>query len=886
MTVERRCHVFVLIMSTFLSVGFATSSTTRPTALPSRAPSSRVPFDAPVLSTCQYADDMSHILVIFNKATNRGGVKSPYACDAVILFDGSETSTCSFNSDGVSFNIYPSLDIAVPVSTVLTLRPSVLQAACPLLASVAECLAWPAAPQQNCTIAAAANPIQPVVVITAPSILGICDSFVLDVTSSSGSAGGDWVSFAVTVGPAVGITLPADADALEAFYAHDYTISPHTPYPAKNMTALKSYVLTVTLCNIAGLCASAKHSVNVADVQVPAVTILGSPFREIRASQELTLVSSAVVNYCDGSNTFSDLYYTWLVYEGETPAGVHSSSSIPTKFKLSPNTLVVGHTYTVQLSVEWAQSPLTSSRSVQVRIIPSFVTARVAGASSRSLRFGDVLNIDASGSSDDDVADVTGAAAGLVFSWYTQCFLNDVSVANVLEVTTNAATTDTATVQFTSPDITDMKCRVIVKVSGPTGQRFDTTSVDIAAIPPASPVVALTADTKRVLLLQKVKIMATVETFATASVQWFISDKTINLASTALTPTSSSLSPGKHTFNFVLVRGALYAGATFTFSLVVGSSASSIQVSVVGTPGVGKFTVTPSTGYAIKTQFLLSVSRWQEKELPLTYSFGFVTSRSNSAVLTPRSELTYIKTMLSGGGVVTCTVTGYNALNAFSLAYADATLLAREITVTDVDNMLSTVSTPGSAAPAEVKRAVAIASASLNTVNCSRAPNCASLNRKKCAAVAHTCGVCMDGYMGDSDGAGNSLCFTAAVLSTPIFTYGCSSDADCASSSLFCNVERTCKLMSKSCPADCSGNGECIMLDVAYGQVVAQCLLGDVTCEASCMCGEGFSGPSCSITAAEIESRRSTRISMVNMLKNATSSDELTATIVLEMVEL
>jgi hypothetical protein len=37
---------------------------------------------------------------------------------------------------------------------------------------------------------------------------------------------------------------------------------------------------------------------------------------------------------------------------------------------------------------------------------------------------------------------------------------------------------------------------------------------------------------------------------------------------------------------------------------------------------------------------------------------------------------------------------------------------------------------------------------SLESVNCSSSPNCASLNRKECSSVSHTCGECLPGYEG------------------------------------------------------------------------------------------------------------------------------------------
>ncbi|CAE7727038.1 unnamed protein product, partial [Symbiodinium microadriaticum] len=291
---------------------------------------------------------------------------------------------------------------------------------------------------------------------------------MLDVTASIGAAGKDWASFAVTVSGGLGLPRPPDAADIENFYNTVYVMNPPTPLPASYLTDSTTYVFTITMCNSLGICGSAKHSLDVASIDVPLVTIQGSPVREIRSAVALNLVSNALVQFCDGSTTTEGLSYTWLVYEGELPAGFISISKDSTKFQLNPYTLSVGHAYQVILTVEYDGSPLAASTTVLVSIARAYVNAQLTGASSRSLRFGDVLQLDASSSSDDDVADATR-------------------------------------------------------------QRYDTAYVDIEALPPLSPTVTLSSETKRVILAQRVRVLATVEVFATTSAQWLISDKTINL---------------------------------------------------------------------------------------------------------------------------------------------------------------------------------------------------------------------------------------------------------------------------------------------------------------------------------------------------------------------
>ena len=47
-----------------------------------------------------------------------------------------------------------------------------------------------------------------------------------------------------------------------------------------------------------------------------------------------------------------------------------------------------------------------------------------------------------------------------------------------------------------------------------------------------------------------------------------------------------------------------------------------------------------------------------------------------------------------------------------------------------------------------INQCVNIAASSINTANCTLAPDCISLNRTLCSAVSHTCGPCLLGFIG------------------------------------------------------------------------------------------------------------------------------------------
>jgi hypothetical protein len=47
-----------------------------------------------------------------------------------------------------------------------------------------------------------------------------------------------------------------------------------------------------------------------------------------------------------------------------------------------------------------------------------------------------------------------------------------------------------------------------------------------------------------------------------------------------------------------------------------------------------------------------------------------------------------------------------------------------------------------------INQCVNIVASSINTANCTLAPDCMSLNRTLCSAVSHTCGPCLHGFIG------------------------------------------------------------------------------------------------------------------------------------------
>eukprot|EP00981_Chlorochromonas_danica_P011984 scaffold4365_cov137-Ochromonas_danica.AAC.2 len=61
------------------------------------------------------------------------------------------------------------------------------------------------------------------------------------------------------------------------------------------------------------------------------------------------------------------------------------------------------------------------------------------------------------------------------------------------------------------------------------------------------------------------------------------------------------------------------------------NSSVSIQVSTNNPPISGKLSVSPSSGYALNTSFMISTDMWVDTDLPLSYTFSFLSSTSGGA---------------------------------------------------------------------------------------------------------------------------------------------------------------------------------------------------------------------------------------------------------------
>ena len=321
-----------------------------------------------------------------------------------------------------------------------------------------------------------------------------------------------------------------------------------------------------------------------------------------------------------------------------------------------------------------------------------------------------------------------------------------------------------------------------------------------------------------------------------------------------------------------IASNTLTPGATYTFIIttffvdtsLTASGQASANVVVNQPPSGGSLTVSPTKGYVLSTLFILNTFNWIDdiSDYPLQYVLVYYTFDVNVLhSIKSLSQLSYISTYLGQGlesmsYLVTCVayaqdiyganddvsyeVNVYPNLNPQSLQSSLNEKLQHASSSLDTDLTSAVINTVAT---------------SINAANCSLAPNCTVLHRNPCSSVPHTCGPCLDGYLGVI-GSFNSYCLLESHLSN--IGGSCRQNSNCISN--FCN-KGLCEVSPKSCPSNCSAHGKCLYFD-SNGYPTSFCDSNSLFCKARCSCHQGWYGSSCSLASTDYETVVSIRESM------------------------
>ena len=337
--------------------------------------------------------------------------------------------------------------------------------------------------------------------------------------------------------------------------------------------------------------------------------------------------------------------------------------------------------------------------------------------------------------------------------------------------------------------------------------------------------------------------------------------------------------------NLVVYSNMLPPRSTLIFTLSCGLSSASVHVTTNGPP-LGGFVISlPRQGMELSTVFNFTASSYVDPDLPLTYQFGFINHDIHN-VLQIRSLSAMSESILLAGSV-TSYVHVFDNYGVYMESTTMVTVTKQENQQMLQDSILTTLHASSGDSEA-TQKALALGSAVLSVVSCTKAPSCDSLNRKGCSTVADTCGACKPGFIGE-EGNSNSLCVdlhrqknnnnnSSAGGGGSGGLKGCSRDSDCA---LFeqCDLSsRSCWLPSKTCLNACSGQGLCSTVNINTNLNVKDCKVTDVTCQARCNCNGNFTGADCSISRQALLQRQALRSEMLSGLASIATSTSISST--------
>jgi hypothetical protein len=831
---------------------------------------------APSVVAAVFSDDGSFFTILFDSATNRGATTTLFTCAKLFDFACSGQSQCQWqDSQHVISYVYGEKSCASPGDIFQISARASIKAPCGSAGGICSSYSsWPNATRSAITIQGPAAATVPQLVLSLPAVVGSCDSLSIDIASSTGSGGRPWTVATIQVRRSDN----GNISALKAYLNATFQAFPPTVVPSTLLQSGFSYTFSVVLCNFLGSCNQASQVVVTLDAVVPTVFLPGQQILSSVRSSLITVESAASVSVCPQETSKSyPLQYSWSISQQGIPLlGFVSLSKDPSKLLLAPFTLSTSSYYTVQVTVTIKGSLNSATASCVVYVSVGKIISRVSGSPSRNIKVLSSISLNAYSSYDEDQDGVTGTAAGLYFDW--SCVqvapIVSTSCVNTLVLTDSALPIAAFKSIASSSGTTSV---VTVTVTDSSGSRQSSSSVTITIVPANAAIVTVATSIPNGIMNpdQTVQLLGSVvypdfSFNSKSTVRWSISDSSVNLTSVALTPVSVALSAATSNVYLAISPSTLVSGIVLTFTLsCCGETgfpvySSSITVTINSPPRAGVFQVLPNSGIELQDKFLFSAGQWMDNDLPMFYQFGYISPLGATVIALSKSLRAYGTLLLPAGSgsmnnILGTFVVVFDALNAnSSLSYSVVVNHGGEQS-NSLEKISAEFRNSGNLSTAsidEVKQFNGLVTYLLGRVNCSLAPNCTSLHRRRCSTTPHTCGSCISQYTGEN-GDSNSICLmkSAIMFSSSSAQVKCTSDFQCSGFQKCINA--SCAVPRKSCISNCFGHGTCRFINSNTGKFVSDCRIDDPDCNAQCECDLAYAESSlCNWNTSEMQTRR------------------------------
>lgn len=352
---------------------------------------------APSLVSVRFSSSGSYLSVLFNSATDSGLISSSsFPCSIIFSFPGVGQALCNWDSASAVVVKTGSGAVVVPGDTFILLGQNgtvPIRAFCPPTVSPVLCAGYSQVQYVSTLVAAPLVATQPIVSISAPSIIGRFDAYVLDFSTSQNAGGRPFKSTFV-------VRSNLNSSKVQNFYNNLYKAIPPTPVPAGTFPAGSVNNIVVTLCNFLGKCGQSSQTLIVTSSLAPIVSIAGSSSLIVTTAAGLSLNSNSQL----GNKSSASLTFLWSAYEnGAQKFNIISTSKQYYSYKLSPYTLKPGSLYAFVLTVFDPTTLLSSTKTVSVNVVQGVIVARLAGGKMITMSEGSNTTLDASASYDTDI---------------------------------------------------------------------------------------------------------------------------------------------------------------------------------------------------------------------------------------------------------------------------------------------------------------------------------------------------------------------------------------------------------------------------------------------------------------------------------------------------
>jgi hypothetical protein len=358
----------------------------------------------PQLSSAIFANNGATATIYFDSDTDYGitlydlaSLPVEWDCGLLFVFQGSQTSVCTWLSANAVKVHFPAMDIASTISLLLppaaghsdssystiSLKSGTVKAAC---VSSTDCTTYTYASGNSIIVNDAVAFDPPIIKWNMPIEISYCDNLTIDATGSSNNGGRPWSSVIYTAST----NKYADMDEYTSLTAINAVLSTYTTTPATLFsipgdlfnTSLV-YYFQLSLKNYYGSTTESTVAVLRSDsTDIPQLRLVGDAVRDVVAKSALNIrVVGLSSSTCSGSSAnAASLSYRWLSYKNEVyDASLLSESKDPRIMALSAYTLETGSIYRFTAFVTSSLSGRVANTSADVYVLNGAISTVIGG---------------------------------------------------------------------------------------------------------------------------------------------------------------------------------------------------------------------------------------------------------------------------------------------------------------------------------------------------------------------------------------------------------------------------------------------------------------------------------------------------------------------------